>query len=188
MATMNIYLSEDLKQEMDQITDQNWSAVCQQAIRTTINVEKVKTMQTLTPQDRAAIAQRVRTTSSCHFDEGYEIGRDYAVRQANMDDFEFFQTEYATRRQQARISNQSVDKFINEINPPLSGLFDWIGDGDDYHITCMTYGWIDGFVKGLLEVWQEITPELEKEEDSGPEIVVSSTFDLSPVVESSETR
>ena len=87
MATLNLYLSDALKADMESVEGVNWSQVAQQAFRTTIEIERMRKVEMNQAglirlrNGRGAKAQRAEA-------EAEAAGKHWAIDEAAFDELE----------------------------------------------------------------------------------------------------
>lgn len=145
MATINVYVPDHLKQDMDALDPApNWSGLCQAAIK-----QEITRLRAIAGEKSAIIA-RVRATGSKQFQMGYDDGKTFAAETADLDDFEVFAEQYDELAQQ-----RGPVEAIQEIARVL-------GTDSDYFFgdTTPTLRYADGFAKAVKETWGTIRNEL----------------------------
>ena len=145
MATLNIYLPDELKAEMERMEGANWSQVCQQAIRyELLSYHARRTMNV------EAIAERIRATAGAHskkYQQGFNDGKSWAAQEANVDEME------------AMLSIESYDKLRGS---ELGGrLFSFMSalEWEKWHwgdVQPQSEKYLEGFVDGALKVFKEV--------------------------------
>ena len=157
MATMNLYLPDALKAEMEQCEGVNWSQVAQEAFRRTVEIEGIKAVNL----NQAGI-ERLRASRESASDrkraEAVAAGKTWALEVAEFDQLE-------------RVAGLDPDEFCGQ--PSAYGWGDGLvaavnGDEsvqrEEIEAFCEQHLGVDypdaeqvaGFVEGAIEVFDEV--------------------------------
>lgn len=164
MATLNLYLPDALKAEMDTFGGINWSAVAQEAYRAAIIQKKAGTM------DTDAIVERLKRTdgkNSKGYKRGYEEGRTFAAERATvdqLDDLASFPIEQHVEtvgELPMELAKWLVQAIQEEAGKPfddsdLHQYFDTEFDGE----LKMSVNRIRGFLDGAASVYSAVKAKL----------------------------
>ena len=149
MARMNISISDELREEMDELHGVNWSEVARDAFD-----REVRKHRRVDPMDRRAIAERLRASYEEQRDlerqDGQESGAEWAAQFA----------EFSELRALSRMGEAASDTLFEwsvEDTP-----FDnhnrqefWEGVTGDMDFD-LTEEYVEGFVAGALDLWQKV--------------------------------
>lgn len=147
MATLNVYLPDALKAEMDHVKGVNWSQVAQEAIRGAVARSK--------PMDNIeAVAERLKNTGGARA-RGFEAGVEWAKSTADAAELEVlegwdWEKEIANSRSEDPEA-VATDLFVSEFQ---------YGDVRDLMGGRVTESRLRGFVEGALSVWNQAKPLL----------------------------
>lgn len=162
MATLNLYVPDALKAQMDEIEGRNWSAVAQEAFRTTVNQEKAKTMNT------EAIAERIRKTSgtnSALYKAGFAEGERWAATEAEADDLEVIERlDVDEALSLNELSAITVATHLAQEMGAADATYLFGDDGDHNWRSDVpskiTANRLRGFVAGAQEVYKQVKSHL----------------------------
>lgn len=87
MATMNLYLPDALKAEMDEMEGVNWSRVAQDAFRATTEIERTKKVDITESGIQRLRNQREHAVSS-RSAQALAAGKKWAIDEANYEELE----------------------------------------------------------------------------------------------------
>jgi hypothetical protein len=152
VATLNVYLPEALKAEMDSMEGINWSQVAQEAFRETIIRSNAVSGKT------EAVIERLRATAGKKgqvYKDAYEEGRAWAQQVAEADELEM-------------LAELDLSEYLAKAQDEPGRAAQWIfGDEFGYDDVTellggkrITEGRLKGFVDGALEVWKEVRSKL----------------------------
>lgn len=149
MATLNIYLPDGLKAEMDAKAGMNWSGICQHAIRTELQAQNARETMNID-----AIAERIRATGgnkSPKYQAGFKDGREWAAEAADADDMESILAIGSSSELVGDSLNSKLHDFMSRMD-----WDEWMwGDGQP-----MSERYLDGFVDGAVEILREVETKL----------------------------
>ena len=151
MATMNLYLPDALKADMDEVEGINWSSLAQSAFRSAITERRAQTTM-----DKQAVAERIRSTAGTNspkYQRGKTDGQEWAAGYADADDLE-------------AMSSVDLNAMWERAAEPDRGAA-WVADaiaqelgydnaGDIFDDVKFTRSYIDGFVAGADDVWSQV--------------------------------
>lgn len=145
MATLNVYLPDALKAEMDHVKGVNWSQVAQEAIRGAVARSK--------PMDNIeAVAERLKNTGGTRA-RGFEAGVEWAKSTADAAELEVLEVWdwEALYRDVGDHEVVAISLFVAEFG--YEGVRDLMGGR-------VTESRLRGFVEGALSVWNQAKPLL----------------------------
>ena len=162
MATINVYVPDPLKAEMDAAaTSTNWSALCQKTIRQEL------TRLAATAGDKKTITARVSAAGSKQYINGYAAGKAYAAEHATVDDFEEFDDWY----------DEFIDQFDSDGGKPAdrgivmaTEMAKFFGLDDDYFVKDYrpTWRWSEAFAAAMKDTWEAIKHDVVVDCDPVP--------------------
>lgn len=145
MATLNVYLPDALKAEMDQVKGVNWSQVAQEAIRGAVARSK--------PMDNIeAVAERLKNTGGTRA-RGFEAGVEWAKTTADAAELEVLEV-WDWEDMYRDVGDHEVvaaSLFVAEFG--YEGVREIMGGR-------VTENRLRGFVEGALSVWNQAKPLL----------------------------
>jgi hypothetical protein len=149
MASLNIYIPDDLKEQMGHIKNVSWSNVAQIAFRESINQQRKKNMNI-----QSAI-ERVRATKPDPRELGRLDGLRVALELFTYNDF--IAIEKLDRNGDHLVSREwssldYIEWISDHVKHPKEKMFDPTRF-DSYLYVC---GWIEG----VLEAWRDIAPNI----------------------------
>lgn len=147
MATVNAYVPDSLKAEMDAIANQpNWSALFQEVAKAEIARAKA------TAGDRDALVARVLAKGSPKEQEGFDAGLEFARTWAEIDDFEVV----------AKYQSPPFDDYAASIK--WKNICDELGCDPDHFFGDNEYRserFLKGFARAIVETYNDIRPILD---------------------------
>ena len=146
MATINIYVPDSLKTDMDAVGNINWSGICQKCIKAEI------TRTRAAEGSKADAVARINAAGSSRFNAGFADGRQFALADADIDDFDVWM-DYPEIKAECEEPKEAVTELVARAGGDGPSYF--FGDGR------ITWRYLDGFHAGLMEVFYEIRFDLE---------------------------
>jgi post-segregation antitoxin (ccd killing protein) len=151
MATLNVYLADALKAQMESVEGVNWSQIAQDAIRAELAKRKLmNTAQT----DIATVAARLKSTGTA-YTSGYAAGVKWAEQRAAAEQLEIIEAwdwEADLERLEQRSSGEV---FAVDV---ARDLFEREWAYDDVQLLMggrITEKRLEGFIEGAMSVWKE---------------------------------
>ena len=155
MATINVYVPDALKAEMDQHDGENWSQVAQEAFRFRLLTKRASTMEI------EAVVERIKATAgdkSPRYQAGFDDGRKWAAEDADADDVEaWLDTDLDV---EAETAEDMALSLAGALGYGVGGRnqVDWEALFGPNMPTSKAY--VRGFVAGLDEVFREVAKRM----------------------------
>ncbi len=153
MARMNISIPDSLKDEMDELSSVNWSALAAEVFgREVRKSRKVDAMNT------EQVVERLRASYEYHTlnddEKGNLLGVDWAAKEAEYGElFWIAETHNAAERLHAWRRTDIEGSAFDEWTPEVF----WEIVGGDAH---PSKAFVRGFVYGALEVWEKVKDQV----------------------------
>ena len=151
MATLNVYLSDALKAEMESVEGANWSQIAQDAIRAELARRKV--MNTA-QADISTVAKRLRSTGTS-YTSGYAAGVQWAQQHADAEHLEVIEA-WDWEAELERME-RSTDNEVFAVDV-ARGLFEAEWGYQDVQKLMggrITEKRLEGFIEGAMSIWKE---------------------------------
>ncbi len=150
MASLNVYLADALKAEMETYEGVNWSQIAQEAIRAEIGRRKVMTEL---HADISSVVSRLKATPTS-YDSGFEAGVNWAKADANACELEELDSwDWLADLEQMQLRNNEADspdvaRQLIEQEWGYSSASSLMGGR-------ITERRLEGFVAGARSVWKQ---------------------------------
>lgn len=152
MATLNVYLADALKAEMESVGGVNWSQVAQDAIRA--ELAKRKVMNTA-QADIATVAARLKSTGTT-YTSGYAAGVQWAQQRADAEQLEVIESwDWEADLERLEAMSNRGEIFAVDV---ARDLFEREWAYDDVQQLMggrITEKRLEGFIEGAMSVWKE---------------------------------
>lgn len=152
MARMNISIPEELRQQMNAMSDRNWSDIARSAFD-----REVRKSKNIEVQDKDAIVARLKAEHEEHqqyeVEAGHRDGAEWAAKMAGLAELRFI---------------SDCDSHSADV------LFDWNVDETclkGHHrqefwdiaagreVDEISKAYVEGFVQGVTELWKSVRPQ-----------------------------
>lgn len=151
MATLNVYLADALKAQMESVEGVNWSQIAQDAIRAELAKRKLmNTAQT----DIATVAARLKSTGTS-YTSGYAAGVKWAQQLAAAEQLEIIEA-WDWEADLDRLERSSGGEVFAV--DAARDLFEREWAYDDVQLLMggrITEKRLEGFIEGAMSVWKE---------------------------------
>jgi hypothetical protein len=156
MATKNVYITDELKAEMDEL-ELNWSQIATKAFQTAIELERIMKMD-VTAASKTRLRQSRDSATDKRHAEGVRKGKVWATERAEYDELD-------------RVSNLASQDFDSADEATLALAKAWADTGPDdrldlrevehclqlmFRSTSPTLPEIEGFLQGAAEIFDSI--------------------------------
>lgn len=159
MATMNLYLPDALKADMESLEGVNWSQVAQQAFKQTVEIERTRKMDVT-----EAGLQRLRkgrvSKEERELAEGVAAGKRWALEDANYEELE--RVAAIDADESAWVGEPSAYGWGHGLSDAILGEGQW-NRGDCESLCDQRFGkeypssdLVRGFVLGAQEVFEQV--------------------------------
>jgi hypothetical protein len=160
MPSINVYLSQELQQQMQALHPApNWSRIAADAFERTIELERIRAVDTTRANIARLQASREKSEEKNHAD-GVQIGKTWALNVAEYDELErvvampHLDVTGDPFTRMASASRLLANAILGEHSPGLIAvrhLIEQLFGGDSVPVAK-----IEGFVEGVKEVFESI--------------------------------
>ena len=160
MPSINVYLREELQQQMQALHPApNWSRIAADAFERTIELERIKAVDTTKANIARLQASREKSDEKNHAD-GVQIGKTWALNVADYDEMERVVAMRALDvagdpfTRMARASRSLANAILGEDSPGLIAvrlLIEQLFGGDSVPVAKT-----EGFIEGVKEVFKQV--------------------------------
>lgn len=162
MASINVYVPDSLKAQMDAMPDLKWSGIAQAAFRASVAQERT------TGLDADAIAARLKGTAGENgsaFQEGVKEGQAWAARVADVDDLSVLAaTDLEALLREFPCGLDAANHLANALGTGEDASFFFGSDGQPAPTAAVpspiTAARLRGFVAGALGVYEQVRDKI----------------------------
>lgn len=154
MAKVSIYVSDEMKRQMDELGNQvNWSQIAQLNF-----AHAISTQTAIRNRDMTSVVERLRASRNTyeqqHTAGGFKDGREWAELRAEYDELRSF---------------GDIEDSLDNFGSGYEALHAAVGEEGmpEHHTIDMWFGgekvtseYVRGFIQGAAEVWKEVKDQL----------------------------